>query len=202
MFMRVPAKRNKLIFMLMFFLQTCFFATISYAKDVNLYDQPQNAAKVIGTIDAAQGIIPIFTQPNGEWLKVGDPRNGNVGWVKTSELNATNPPSSFSFSQQVTVDSKGVPRAYPIVRYGTTTNPSNPPANNPQIEEYANQLLPPEPDPKKRQQQINDMNAIYQQEQKTLNGMANILNNIIAPAQKAPGSPAKPVTPSSNPAPQ
>jgi hypothetical protein len=60
---------------------------IAMAKPVNLHEQPQQNSKVIGTIEVSEGFVPIFTPKDGNWIKIGDPRNGNVGWVQSSDLS-------------------------------------------------------------------------------------------------------------------
>lgn len=80
-------------------------ATYSFAQAIELYDQPKNDAKVVGKIDASTGIMPIFTPKDGGWVKVADPTNGNVGWVKQSDLNKVSN-SSVSFTQQFIKDGK------------------------------------------------------------------------------------------------
>ncbi len=76
------------------------FQSICEAKNLNLYDQPKSDAKVVGSIDPANGIVPIYTPKEGGWVKVGNPTNGMVGWVKASDLAAAATTSSgFSFSQ-------------------------------------------------------------------------------------------------------
>ena len=88
------------------------FAFSALAKSVSLYEQPQTTSKVVGTIDLSAGVIPISTPNGGEWVKVGDPHNGNVGWIKSSDLSAGTT-SSFSFTQKVTNDGKA-PQTYKI----------------------------------------------------------------------------------------
>lgn len=83
-----------------------------FAKTINLYDQPMTTSKVVGSIDTASGVIPIFTPKGGEWVKVGDPRNGNVGWIKSSDL-ASGTTTSFSFTQKFENDGKA-PETYKI----------------------------------------------------------------------------------------
>lgn len=83
--------------------------SVCFAQNINLYDQPKSDAKVVGTIDSAAGMVPIFTTKNGDWMKVGDPRNGNVGWVKTIDFSNGN--SGFSFTQHVIDTGKG-PQQY------------------------------------------------------------------------------------------
>lgn len=76
-----------------------------FAKEVNLYDQPNANAKIVSKIDLAAGVIPIFTPQPGDWMKVGDPNNGNTGWVKTADVK--NVKGSVSFSQQIYSDASG-----------------------------------------------------------------------------------------------
>jgi Bacterial SH3 domain len=91
-----------------------------FAKEINLYDQPKSDAKMIGTIDLSAGVIPIYTPKEGRWVKIADPKNGNVGWVKSSELNnAGTSQSIFTFTQSI--DNKR-PTTYRIIQFGQPTN--------------------------------------------------------------------------------
>jgi len=91
-----------------------------FAKEINLYDQPKSDAKAVGTIDLSAGIIPIYTQKEGGWVKIADPKNGNVGWVKSSDLNsASTSQSIFTFTQSI--DNK-TPTTYRIIQFGQPTN--------------------------------------------------------------------------------
>jgi hypothetical protein len=89
-------------------LLTTFLATTTYAKSVNLYDQPQPNAKVVGTIASDSPMVPIFSSKDGKWMKVGDPKDGTVGWVKVGDLSNNNN-SGFSFTQQ-TINSGDGPK--------------------------------------------------------------------------------------------
>lgn len=90
-----------------------FAATISYAKPINLYDEPKADGKVIGTLDSQAGAITIFTPKDGGWVKVADPRDGKVGWIKSSEFGNTN------FSFQVITSGDGA-KGYRVYQYGGT----------------------------------------------------------------------------------
>ncbi len=82
-------------------------ASTGFAKNINLYEQPKADAKIVGVIDPAAGIVPIYTPKQSEWVKIGDPRNGNVGWVKSNDLlNSGTISTGFSISQQLTNDGK------------------------------------------------------------------------------------------------
>jgi len=49
------------------------------AIGLNLYDAPVENAKILATVEPDHEFIPIFRQ--GEWIKVGDPSDGKVGWI-------------------------------------------------------------------------------------------------------------------------
>lgn len=96
-------------------LITIFSASGAFAKPINLYEQPKADAKLVGTVETNSGIILIFTPKNSDWIKVGDPRNGNVGWIKQSDLKGT---TEFSFSQRF-VTTGSAPSNYQVFQYGT-----------------------------------------------------------------------------------
>lgn len=88
---------------------------IALAKEINLYEQPNTNAKVVAKLDLAAGVVPIYSTDSGDWTKVGDPRNGNTGWIKSSDMQTSNDP--VRFTQQVFSDASG-PQAYQIFQYG------------------------------------------------------------------------------------
>lgn len=97
-------------------------ANLCDAKTITMYEQPAANAKSIGALDSESGIITIFTPKNSEWTKVADPRNGNVGWIKNSDMGN----AGFNFNV-ITKDSGN--HKYQIYQYG------NMPAQSPaQIE--------------------------------------------------------------------
>lgn len=99
-------------------IATLHFSSICFAKEISLYDQPKADAKVVGNVDLTAGFIPIYTPKDGKWVKIGDPRNGNVGWVKSNELNNINSTqSSFTFTQSYINDNKP-PMTYRIIQFG------------------------------------------------------------------------------------
>lgn len=85
------------------------------AKTLTLFDQPKNDAKAIGSIDSASGIIPIFTPKDSSWIKVADPTNGNVGWIKSSDFNTVSKTSGFSFKM---INTGNGPSNYQIIQFG------------------------------------------------------------------------------------
>jgi len=94
-------------------------SSICFAKSITLYDAPKADAKTVGTIDSDIGIIPIFTpKDDTRWIKVADPRNGNVGWIKNSDLSAPGTTTKFTFTQQIMNNGKE-PGSYQVIQFGT-----------------------------------------------------------------------------------
>ena len=104
-------------FLIAFFLIS--FTTNALAQTITLYDQPNQNAKVVGTADLSSGIIPIFTPEKGsEWMKVADPRNGNVGWIKSSDIkNARGAENTVTFSQKI-ISNGTQPHTYQVIQFG------------------------------------------------------------------------------------
>ena len=108
--------RKILIILSMTFL---LFGT-SFAKTINLYEEPKDGSKMVGTIDPSAGIVPIYTPKGSTWVKIGNPKNGLVGWVKSNDLaTAGSQSSGFSFSQQVQTTPDGK-QAY-VFQFGVPT---------------------------------------------------------------------------------
>ncbi len=52
-------------------------------KTITLYTLPKKTSAVCATLNSATHIIPIFYQ--GEWVKVGNPSDGKVGWINIAD---------------------------------------------------------------------------------------------------------------------
>lgn len=103
---------KKILFGLCIFLA----ATLSFAKSINLYVEPKPDSKILGTLDSQVGAITIYTpKDNPGWVKVADPRDGKVGWIKSTEFGNTN------FTFQVITSGDGA-NGYRIYQYGGTEN--------------------------------------------------------------------------------
>lgn len=175
-----------------------------FAAEIPLYDQPNAGAKVVGNIDTSVGVIPIYTPTNSEWVKVGDPRNGNVGWLKSADLSkAMGSSNGVTFSQKIINDGKGQ-NSYQV-QYGQTQQSPNTQPGQPLPVLIPNIKVQP-----MNQQQIQktvddavkQINTLYQQQLKAINnanGNSPIMPIIILPgqnqAQPAQVQPNAPVTP-------
>lgn len=165
------------LILLAFLFCASLFSTTAFCKNIDLYDQPQANAKVVGTIDLAAGIIPIFTpKDNTTWIKVADPRNGNVGWVKNSDLSG-NGATSFSFKQQIN-SGNNPPQSYQII----VGDPKNLPVKEPSadmmqmIKNQQQKLL------NAAQQMINDVNQMNQRQGTTAVPM--LMPVVVVPEEK------------------
>jgi len=116
-------------------LMLCLVAFFGLAKNtqsavkapimVNLYAQPSLHAKVVATIHPSQFLVRIF-QKKG-WIKVGNPKNGDVGWLNekqykkasTKWMRSVAKPTSYSVTAK---DDNG---KYTVVAYkdGKKLNP-------------------------------------------------------------------------------
>jgi len=146
---------NKLFFSLsVLCVLTCPISL--FAKSINLYEEPKDKAKIIGTLDSAVGIIPIYTPEKSAWIKVADPRNGNVGWVKNSDLGSSNS-TEYTFTQKF-INTGASPQTYQFIQFGSPTKMSPD-----QIQSIlkSNQLQQ-EQLQKNINKMMNDMNQLFQ----------------------------------------
>jgi len=64
------------------------FSTIAFSKKtsapIKLLTSPNAKAKVIAIIPSGTPVMPIFQ--NKTWVKIANPKNGDVGWIKESNL--------------------------------------------------------------------------------------------------------------------
>lgn len=105
---------NKLLSKIFSLLIIIFAWTASYA--LNLYEQPTENSKITATIAKGQPLMPIYFQ--GEWVKVADPSNGNVGWVNSKTLSDEGYPAFQvkTFSKET---KNGNEQGYQIIQYSS-----------------------------------------------------------------------------------
>lgn len=131
------------------------------AKEISLYDEPKPDAKVIGKVDITSGVVPIFTSKEGDWMKVGDPRNGNVGWLKSSEMATPGEPTSITFTQKIVQDKNG-PRNIQLLQYGNPQKLSPEQVADFQKKMFEQQKMIQEYSQKAFEEMTNQMNKLYQ----------------------------------------
>lgn len=125
-----------------------------YAKEVNLYEQPTANAKVVAKVDLSSGVIPIFTAKDGVWTKVGDPRNGNVGWLKSTDIKT----NAISFTQRIVTDG-AQPQTYQVFQFGVPT------LSEKQIKTVNDNFLASQQNIQKAMQEMmHNMNDVFKQQ--------------------------------------
>lgn len=168
-------------------LSALFMAGQVNAATINLYQDPKTNAPVVGQIDPAKGIMPIFTPQGSTWVKVADPSNGNVGWIQQKDLNL---PSGTSMSiQQKTVDANGK-ESNLLMQMGKPLNP-----NSPEFKAHMKEMQQLQNNVQKNmkiqvQEFVHGLDNLYQQQMKFLqqNGFYNPAPGAANPTNVAPGS--------------
>ena len=118
-------RKNWLVLLTLFAISS---SSTCIAKAINYYDQPKAESKLLGTMDSESGVITIYKPKEGDWIKVADPRNGNVGWIKSSELGNTN------FNLNVINGNNGN-QTYHVIQFGNVE-----PVTNEQVNQYMKKM--------------------------------------------------------------
>jgi len=98
-------------------------SAVSFAATLNMYEQPDVNSKIVASLEKGKQLIPIFYTDKKDWVKVANPQNGDVGWVKVNELKGPmiiTQVNGSKIQQQVvtTKDDKGKePTVYSIIQY-------------------------------------------------------------------------------------
>jgi hypothetical protein len=158
---------NKLALLMLASISAGLVSTVAVAKEITLFEQPNDKAKIVGTVDLAVGIIPIFTPKDSQWVKIADPRNGNTGWVKTSDLSP-NGSSSFSFSTRYISDDKNKNRGYQLIQIGDTDSKSNQQIQSQLLKLQEQQAAIQQSVNKSIENMVKDMNKLYKQYQEMM----------------------------------
>jgi len=104
-------------------LTAILFSFTVFAKPLNLYQKPNLKAKVVAKMYAGEQLVPIYFPKKSDWVKVANPKNGEVGWVKFADIEGKSSlpnAEGFSWKQKVVVDKKdknAKPKVYRVVEY-------------------------------------------------------------------------------------
>lgn len=175
------------------FLLVCslIISSTVFAKEINLYDQPQDGAKAIGKVDLIVGVIPIFTSKDEKWMKVGDPRNGNVGWIKSNDVSDGGD-ASISYTQRVINTGKG-PTTYQLMQFGKPDN-MTPEQSKAMMEQMQKQQELQKNVEKTIQSIVENVNTLYQQQKATSGNAPMVMPIVILPGQKPAPAAKQPTT--------
>lgn len=162
-----------------------FFACAAAHADIlSLRQEPNATSPVIATVDTAKGIMPIYSPKGSDWIKIADPSNGNVGWIKQSELSQANTASVMM--KQETISSDGKSTGY-TVQVGKPMD-----ANTPKAQSNINDLQHMQENVKRNvQDMVKSMDQLYQKQMQLLKD-----NGYYVPdsTNKAPVTSASPAT--------
>lgn len=146
-----------------------FFANGIFASDLNLYENPDANAKIVTTLKSGSQLIPIYSPEKGEWVKVANPKDGTVGWVKSDDLKGpviTTKVNGSGVQQTIITDKDKFPQTYEIIRFNGPTSLSDEEAQK------LAQLM------EKRQQKMSDsIDKMQESMQKMVKDMMKEINS-------------------------
>ena len=92
---------KKMLTLIIFCLS--IIVSTAYANSIKLYEKPKDSSHVIQTLKAGTQLLPIYYPKQGDWIKVANPTNGDVGWVKVSDLNGETTTNGVVSTQKIIV---------------------------------------------------------------------------------------------------
>ena len=98
------------------------YTTVSFAAALRLYEKPDKGAKVVATLESGAQLMPIFYTEKGDWVKVANPQNGDVGWAQVDELKGPMVITQINGAetrQQIIVEKDKQPQVYSIIQYSS-----------------------------------------------------------------------------------
>lgn len=105
-----------------------FFTNAIFASDLSLYENPDVNSKVVTTLKSGSQLIPIYSPEKGEWVKVANPKDGTVGWVKSEDLKGpviTTKINDSGVQQTIITNKEKSPQIYEIIRFSGPNALSN-----------------------------------------------------------------------------
>ena len=159
---------KKMLTLIIFCLS--IIASTAYANSIKLYEQPKDSSHVIRTLKAGTQLLPIYYPKQGDWIKVANPKNGDVGWVKINELNGKTTTNGIVGTQKVIVKPG---QGYQVYQQETTTTDAS---------------APEAIDPEQVQQMMNQMQQKTTQMQQSMQEVLNSMVQQINAMQKTFGT--------------
>lgn len=157
-----------------------------FAKTLKLYEEPKESAKVVSTLNSDDGLIPIFTPEKSEWMKVANPKNGDVGWVQMKDLGDGSK-TEFTFTQRY-MNTGSNPQTFQVIQYGGPQKMTPDQIQNLVKQDALEQQKIQDNFNKSMQQMINDMKTLYHWKEFNNQGMPMIMPVIIIPSENFPQS--------------
>ena len=105
-----------------FAFASLIIAALAHAKSLTLYSKPEAASATVATVESGDRLIPIYSPEKSDWIKVADPSNGNVGWLKRQDLglNQQQPKLYQKRIEKESGDKKNGPYRHEVYEYKGT----------------------------------------------------------------------------------
>ncbi|PSV30916.1 hypothetical protein C9J44_20335 [Photobacterium sp. GB-27] len=168
-------------------MSTAVWAANNTTETIKLYQEPNVSAKVIETIKTDVPLITIYK--NEGWSKVGDPSNGQTGWIQTVDLKNVDSASANVQPNQTTKTVK-TDNGEKTVTKGTVQTPQGP--MNYEIVQFQSKGDNAKVDKakvdkaffKQLQQQQIEMNNVFANSWNDMGGMQMNMSNLMAKQQQ------------------
>lgn len=163
-------------------MSTAVWAANNTTETIKLYQEPNVSAKVIETIKTDVPLITIYK--NEGWTKVGDPSNGQTGWIQTVDLKNVDSASANVQPNQTTKTVK-TDNGEKTVTKGTVQTPQGP--MNYEIVQFQSKGDNAKVDKaffKQLQQQQIEMNNVFANSWNDMGGMQMNMSNLMAKQQQ------------------
>lgn len=136
------------VFFITLFSTLIHAATIPNTNPIQLHQSPDTTSKVIGTLKPGDTLIPIFQK--NDWVEIGNPSDGTVGWAKQSEMQKAGYPTIFIRTFNQTPGQSG----YKVIQYT-----GNGKMDQKQIDEIMKHTQKQQADFQKAMNQLMEQNA-------------------------------------------
>lgn len=163
-------------------MSTAVWAANNSTETIKLYQEPNVSAKVVETIKTDIPLITIYK--NEEWSKVGDPSNGQTGWIQTVDLKNVDSAATNVKPNQTTKTVK-TDNGEKTVTKGTVQTPQGP--MNYEIVQFQSKGDNGKVDKaffKKLQQQQIEMNNVFANSWNDMGGMQMNMSNLMVKQQQ------------------
>ncbi|MCG3865183.1 MULTISPECIES: SH3 domain-containing protein [unclassified Photobacterium] len=163
-------------------MSTAVWAANNSTETIKLYQEPNASAKVVETIKTDIPLITIYK--NEGWSKVGDPSNGQTGWVQTVDLKNVDSAAANVKPNQTTKTVK-TDNGEKTVTKGTVQTPQGP--MNYEIVQFQSKGDNGKVDKaffKQLQQQQIEMNNVFANSWNDIDGMQMNMSNLMVKQQQ------------------
>ena len=113
----------KLVSSIAYLLLAMLLTTTAFASSLTIYEKPDTASKAVASIDSDKQLIPIIYTDKKDWIKIANPKNGDVGWIEINKFKGplvSTQVDGSSVKQEIIInkeDKNKKPIFYRIVQY-------------------------------------------------------------------------------------